>query len=569
MYFFLTRRFLFRMGLAGILGALLAAGLSACADPIRTPVPGATLPASTATATPTPIRPAPSPSPFPSPTATRKAPALLRYGDVSPAFSPAPWRETDDAPIQPIWGLVWESLVIPDPATGALLPGLAARWDISSEGTVLRFELCESVKWHDGTPLTAEDVAATLRYFSAPDTRSLWRIHLQGVEGVEAAGPTTVVVRLKEADCAALSRIGQVPIVPAKAVAAHAGGTDGAHPPAGTGPYRIESIESDGALSLAANAGYREEVMAAHILYRPFAGEASLRAAWDAGELDLAHFPAGTGAAAAAPMPAATYSFPGAEYFLVILNTERRPLNDADVRRALGFALDRASLAEQVSPAGATLLGTTLLPEHWALSGGEVSPPAYSPQRASDLLNAAGWMDEDGDGVRSKDGQVLHLDVVTNGDNPMRMATASLAAQFYRTVGVESEVHFVEWGIFLDMLFRRDFDIAVLSWPFPLDPDQRHFWLSTETREGSGFNLAGWENPRVDGILQQAASVRRCAVSERAKLYGEWAQAMAEERPVDPLFVPHDVLLVREDIAGLAPSPFAGALWNIHRWYLR
>jgi peptide/nickel transport system substrate-binding protein len=147
------------------------------------------------------------------------------------------------------------------------------------------------------------------------------------------------------------------------------------------------------------------------------------------------------------------------------------------------------------------------------------------------------------------------------------MAAAALVVQTYRGVGVESEVHYVEWGVLLDQLFRHDFDVAVLSWPFPLDPDQRIFWLSSETRAGSGFNFAGWENTQSDALLEQAAAVPACDPQERARLFGEWTRLLLDELPVVPLFVPHEQLWLRAEIGGARPSPFAGPLWDAPWWH--
>ncbi|MGC8827732.1 MAG: ABC transporter substrate-binding protein, partial [Anaerolineae bacterium] len=311
-----------------------------------------------------------------------------------------------------------------------------------------------------------------------------------------------------------LYSLAEVPILPAAVIAAREAGETPANIP-GTGPLMLAEVRKNGEVVLRPFAGYRRPAAIAELRYYPFDTPAALREAWDSGALDAARFPAGS--LARPPAEGQVLDYPGGDSMLVYYNLARRPLKDANVRRALAMALDRASIARQASPMGATLLEGTLLPAHWAMQTAPARLPAFDPHQAGNLLTAAGWPDADGDGLRAHGEQPLVLNVVTNGENPLRMAAAAFVAQAYRNVGIESEVHYVEWGVFLDQLFRHDFDTAVLSWPFPLDPDQRVFWLSSETRAGSGFNFAGWENMQSDELLEQAAGVPACDPQERAR----------------------------------------------------
>lgn len=508
-----------------------------------------------------------TPPVVPSPVPTPAPPLAVRYGEVVAVPQIQPWRDRDGDGIMRWWPLVWEGLLKVEPASGALIPGLAGTWEVSAAGMTLRFTLRPDMRWHDGTPLRAEDVVATLRYFASPASRSLWRADLLDVREVRQIAPLVIEVRLTQLDCSALYRIGQIPILPASAITAREAGETPADIP-GTGPMVLFEAREDGAVVLRPFRGYYGEPVVIHEFgYHPFASPQALQEAWNAGMLDAARLPAGSFARLPDGVSWQALDFPGDDYVLVYYNLMRRPLKDVNVRKALAMALDRASIARQASPMGATVLDGTLLPAHWAMQAAGVSLPAFDPHQAGNLLTAAGWTDADGDGLRSHNEQPLVLNVVTNGENPLRMATAALVAQSYRQVGIESEVHYVEWGVFLDQLFRHDFDVAVLSWPFPLDPDQRVFWLSTETRAGSGFNFAGWENMQSDELLHQAVGVTACDPQARARIYGEWMRLLLGELPVVPLFVPHEQLWLRPHIGGAHPSPFAGPLWDAPWWH--
>ncbi|MGQ9667160.1 MAG: ABC transporter substrate-binding protein [Anaerolineae bacterium] len=528
-------------------------------------------PPASPTATPIPTTPLVSLSPVPTttlvPSPTPAPPLEVRYGEVEPMPQVQPWRDQDGDGIMHWWPLVWESLLEVAPANGALVPGLASAWEVSADGMTIRFILRPDVRWHDGIPFRAEDVVATLRYFASPASHSLWRAGLLGVREVRPIPPLVIEVQLAQPDCAALYRIGQIPILPASAITAREAGAVPADIP-GTGPMVLAEAQENGEVVLHPFRGYYgEPAVIQKFVYRPFASPQALQEAWEAGMLDAARFPAGSLAHPPSGVSWQVLDFPGDDYVLVYYNLTRRPLRDVNVRKALAMALDRAAIARQASPMGATLLEGTLLPAHWVMQATSEGLPTFDPHQAGNLLTAAGWTDADGDGLRSHNEQPLVLNVVTNGGNLLRMATAALVAQAYRNVGVESEVHYVEWGVFLDQLFRRDFDVAVLSWPFPLDPDQRMFWLSTETRAGSGFNFAGWENMQSDELLQQAAGVTACDPQARARIYGEWMRLLRDELPVVPLFVPHEQLWLGAHIGGAAPNPFAGPLWNVPWWH--
>ncbi len=477
-----------------------------------------------------------------------------------------PWRDQDGGGIMSWWPLVWESLLGVDPSNGMLVPGLASAWEVSADSLTIRFTIRSDVLWHDGTPFRAEDAAAALRYFASPASHSLWRAGLLNVAEVRQVSSEVVEVRLNQPDCSVLYSLGQVPILPASVTAARQAGETPSEIP-GTGPMVLVEARESGEVLLRPFAGYRRPAGIEEFRYYPFETPAALREAWEAGDLDAARFPAGSLTHIPNAADRQVLGYPGGEYMLVYYNLARRPLKDVNVRKALAMALDRASIARQASPMGATLLGGTLLPAHWAMRTAPEGLPAFDLHQAESLLTAAGWGDADGDGLRDHDEQPLVLNVVTNGENPLRMAAAALVAQAFRSVGMESEVHYVEWGVFLDQLFRRDFDIAVLSWPFPLDPDQRMFWLSAETRAGSGFNFVGWENSESDELLQQAAGVPACDPQARARLYGEWTRLLLDELPVVPLFAPHEQLWLRPHIAGASPSPFAGPLWDAPWWH--
>jgi peptide/nickel transport system substrate-binding protein len=261
------------------------------------------------------------------------------------------------------------------------------------------------------------------------------------------------------------------------------------------------------------------------------------------------------------------HRYPANEYYFIGYNTEHPILGDARVRRALSQAVDRQRLVDRTLEGQAQLLDTGLLPAHWAHPQELVSYP-FDPVRAAQLLAEAGWVDNDGDGIRDRDGEPLRLRLGTNGENPTRTAIAILAQQYYLAVGVAAEVELIRWGSFLEDIFTHDFDVVVFGWPLDLDPDEWGLWHSSESVLDSGFNFVSYHNPRVDELLLQGLKVPRCDEARRAAIYGEIATVLAHDQPYTFLFAPYNLIAVNERVGGVAPSPFAGLHWNLADWYV-
>jgi peptide/nickel transport system substrate-binding protein len=209
----------------------------------------------------------------------------------------------------------------------------------------------------------------------------------------------------------------------------------------------------------------------------------------------------------------------------------------------------------------------SLLPGHWAAND-NMSWPDYDPETAKSLLTKAGLADEDGDGWLDQDGQRLELSIRVNGQDPLHQSLGWLAAGYYRDLGLFVRADMIAFTDLTDDLFTHDFSLAMFSWPLLPDPDQRLYWRSTENEVGLGLNLASYDRPALDRLLDRAVTVPGCGLPDRAKIYAGVQETLARERPVDFLLAPNQHVLVGKRLHGLNPGPFVPLTWNVAEWYL-
>lgn len=516
-----------------------------------TSTPGS-VPSSTRTPTPSPT---PPPALIPGGRAVQGG--LSRIGRVDP-------RTGDLNPAeQEVATLLFESLFVPSPLDGRPEPALAEEWAFSADGLEVTFRLREGVRWHDGVPLTAEDVVRALEEARDPaGGGTLWPL-LKPILSVEALGPQEVRVTFRQADCWAFWTLGQVPLARQNAE----GG------PVGTGPFRWAGQEADGRVILEAFRAYWGP--APYLdgwTYLPFPDARGLEQALGAGAVDLALWPERE--APAVWNPASGYALlplPGETYFLLVFNARQAPLREAAGRRALADLVDRAALLQGMGGKG-LVLDVPLPSGHWALLGGAAhwTGPASSSGAAREALFAAGWSDADGDGWLDFRGQPRVLAVEANAENPLRVEVAQRVAAQLRAAGVPAELRAVEWGVLLSDLASHTFDLAVLDLPFHAEPAACTLWRGDTGRKGEPFNwpgLADEDLERLGTLLEAARAVPGCQPEDRATKYASVWTWLDEERPFQALFSPAQWLVVHPALKGLVASPFRPWYWNLNRWY--
>lgn len=247
-------------------------------------------------------------------------------------------------------------------------------------------------------------------------------------------------------------------------------------------------------------------------------------------------------------------------------------LQDLRVRRAIAHAINReAMVAELLGGYGAVL-------ESWIVDGQWAAAPAdqltrypYSPDEARRLLDEAGLIDTNGDGLRETGGQPLTLSLVTTQGSPVRLAAAQRIRDDLAAVGVGLSLQEVPTaGLYSPEgpLFRRTFQLALFAWIAGPDPRGWERWSCAGVPNASngwtGNNFPGWCFFEADKAIRVATtSLNR---DERAAAYLRQQQLFTQEIPVLPLFQRVDLVLASPSLLGVDADPTAPFTWNIATW---
>ncbi len=470
-------------------------------------------------------------------------------------------------------GLIFQGLVTLN-ERGEPVPDLAESWEISPDEKDITFRLRSGVRWHDGAPFSAADVVFTVgvlqsdAFAESGQPASTYLSQLWRNVTVEQVDPYTVRFRLQQPLASFLSEntIGILPShlwnnVPIAELSQSLLNLQ----PVGTGPWRLASLSAQTA-RLEPNpyaAGPTPFLEA--IEFRFFPDYASAFAAFQAGEVDGVSrvLPQDMAAAQASKeMVVLTAPLAGETYVYLNLENPAVPfLADAQVRQALYLALDQPKLIDralngQGIPAdGPFMVGT------WAHVPGQ--RPAADPERAAEMLAAAGWTDSNRDGVRDREGVDLAFELL--GDNE---ALLQELAEQWRQVGVLATPRVVGLAsLASDNLSTRTFQAAVTHWQLSGDPDPYPLWHSTQIDNGQ--NYTGWSNEQADLLTEQGRSVND--PGRRIQLYSEFQRIFGEELPALPLY--NDVYAygissqVKDVEIGRLNWPWE-RFRNAHQWYI-
>ena len=437
---------------------------------------------------------------------------------------------------------VFDTLVAWRDGSTEIEPALATRWNSSRDGLVWSFALREGVKFHDGSPLTAQDVAASFERQLKPEAQGAnraWPALLRGMPGVikevRAANSRTVEIVLVQPYAPLLTVLAH----PALSIAKPSAAADGAGRLIGSGPYRVVDA-SPGRLALEAMPGYWAGApKSERLVFLDVSADDQAESDLDARSLDI-WFPA------APPRRAeGALSAPGLRVGYLAFQTEKEPFSQRTLRRAVAAAIDPAILGQTLDRA-AVPLQSFLPPGVWGRREGS---PILGGSRTTvkALVKDSRWPKE------TK--PTFLVPAETSSLNLPRLAeTIQLllgADDLPLNVQVEPE------GTMRSLLQAGAFDVALTEATVAGgDPHLLLYPLSTSeaaTKGPRATNFSFYRNQRLDDVLIRASQLS--FRSERQRLYQRGQAMLAEELPWLPIYVRLQWAVARSDVKGLRLHP--------------
>lgn len=425
--------------------------------------------------------------------------------------------------LQMVDPLVWQIEV------GKFVPGLATEWSINEDATEYTFKLRDDVTFHDGTPFNAEAVKFTFDRIVDPETKSQLALGLMGpYEETEIVNDYEIIVRFSSPYAPFLDSISQPYTAPVSPTMVKEQGSDfGQTTFAGTGPFMLESMVIDSEYVLVRNPDYhwgpKEWGMdrppeIEKIVFKPIGEDATKVAALLVGEIDfLDEVPTLDFRDLEANPDFTTVGSPvqGMARSLM-MNHQLPPTDELAVRRAMQLAMDKEGMLETVfngigAPACGVVTSTT-----FGFCSELCDMYTYDLDAARQVLEEAGWVDADGDGIRERDGQRLVVGEYFRGDQDFRWNYAGWMKDNFARIGIEVELYGLEGSGYFDAVHSGEHHTQ--SWmETSTDPDMFLRGTLHSINAGGGTNRNNLVDPEIDRMIDMAAS--EPDVEKREQLY--------------------------------------------------
>lgn len=411
---------------------------------------------------------------------------------------------------------------------GNFVPELATDWTPSEDGLTWTLKLVDNATFHDGTPLTSEDVKFTLELYRDTADFPYLPSYCDVCESVEAPDPTTVLIHLSDAVGNFESRMAFMYILP-KAI------WEGVSDPIafenkemiGSGPFKLVENVPNEHVTLAANTDYwRTPANIDGVIFQTIDNSDARVAALTNGDVDMiTEFPATAVTTLKNTENVEVYiadEFPGSlrDVFINQVTPENCPpddgkctghpaLLDLEVRRALATAMDKQEIVD-VAKLGTATPGLTLTPlglgDYYA---SDVSDYAFSVESAKKLLDDAGYKDTDGDGIRECPASMTACG--PTGDLTFRFfyaddidsapREADLLKGMWNEIGVDLTIQGLDPTGALTAACCPAFDYDIMLWGWDSDPDPQFLLgVATCAEVVSGFSETGYCNPEYDAL---------------------------------------------------------------------
>ncbi len=436
--------------------------------------------------------------------------------------------------------LVYEGLIeIGDDYTPR--PALAERWETSTDGSTWTFYLREEAVFHDGSPVTAQDVEATVNEILRLATEE--GVSYRGpyaslrylIESVRAAGERTVEIRAKRKNYGFIFGM-TFPVLPASGVQA-------SQPP-GSGPFVVAKYVPENYLMLTANtAWWGGSLQLDEIMTIFHASQADLMNSYEFNRVDAILTRALNAAQYRSGVSTLNISYRTKQLETLLFNYQSYELADVKVRKAIRFAINIESLAGG-SYMSMVTRSDTLMPTGTWMQGGVRSVLRQDTERARALLAEAGWSDPNEDGILTKmiDGTRKKLSlsfiVYDEGSDSARMAAAQQIASMLKTVGIEARVTVLPFSQAQAKLKAGTFDLALVAFNMDAVPDPGFLLIS-----GNTGNYMRYKSERMDKLFSDLRStLDRDAYM--LKLYEIQAQ-FVEDCPLVSLYYRNGAIITR------------------------
>ncbi len=446
---------------------------------------------------------------------------------------------------------------------GAVRPEIADSWAMSDDGLTWTFRIRPGIRWQDGEPLTARDVAFTFNYIIVNEL-SAFTGSTTHIKKAVAVDDTTVEFRLEQPKSNMLRL--PIPILPEhiwSKVPGNKAATFAAEPPLiGSGPFQVVEVEKDSYIRLVANTDYwKGAPRVDEAIIEIYQNQDTMAMDLKSGAIDVAEDLPAAQFSALQKAPGITAKAADIRYFVELAMNVYQDgdslgnpvLRDVAFRRAISWAVDKRAIVATCLGGYGTVGQSIIVPGTdgaWAPSAEEAF--GFDLTKAGALLDAAGYRDGDADGVREdKQGKPIELRLWTRSESPEQQRAGKLIAGWLGQLGLKIRLSVENDGALVDGVYHYvgdeyapDYDLFIWGWGSIADPGyQLSFFTSSQIE---GWNDCCWSNAEYDRLFEQQDAEMDWSVREQQ--VQRMQQIFYEDAPYMVLYYPK--VLIAYNTAG-------------------
>ena len=452
------------------------------------------------------------------------------------------------------------------------IPWLAERWELAD--TSVTFHLRHDVRWHDGQPVTAEDVKFTFDLAKDPAAASLLgSAYMNLVKSATVVDSFTVRFGFQSPHAQALDGFWWPPLprhllqnVQAAQLTQHPFNRN----PVGSGPFKFTEWRPTQSVTLEANPDFPQALGGRpnldRVVFRIVPEATTMVRELINGTSDMIGYTLlpDQGAQVQNQRGLDLRHYPSREFTFFAWNNTRPLFGDARVRRAMGMAVNRQQIIDALLKGfGQPAVG--MIPS-WSPLYTEMQPLPYDPAQSRQLLAQAGWRDTNGDSIADKGGQPLRVVLTINSANRLHADIAQVVQQQLKQVGVALDIRPQEFQSMLQQYKARQYDAVLANWSldtFKVDPTP--LFSCAQARIANSANRTGYCNPQADQLMVRGLAATDAA--QARQIWAQYSQILQQDQPVTFLYW-------SEDLAGLGPRPqgvvtdVRSKIVNIRDWWV-
>ncbi|MFW5434610.1 ABC transporter substrate-binding protein [Paenibacillus apiarius] len=461
---------------------------------------------------------------------------------------------------------------------GTYSEDLAESYEVSEDKLTYTFKLKDGVKFSDGTPLTAEDVAfsITLLHDKSYDGPSDVIAHARikggqeykdgkatSIEGIKVIDPKTIEITTTEISALAFSTIGGVGVMPKAYYGKdYKQGSLGYMrdlftSPLGSGPFKLVKFVAGQEAVFAANELYFEGKPKIENMIYKFTTEETNVQLLQTGETDMDNISVNKDQVEQLKEMGFldVTLFPTNGYGYITFNHNRDEFKDKRVRQALAYGLNRQEIVDAIYQGYAEVIDVPQSKVSWSYTD-EVTHYNFDLDKAKQLLDEAGWK-VGADGLREKDGKKFKINFTATTPNPVNDAIIPVAQANYKELGIEFNAEMMDFNAVVEKRKKGDFDMLFMAWQLTPDPQSGENVFKT----GGSQNDVGYSNPKVDELFTKAG--KEIDVEKRKPIFKELYQELNEDLPYIFMYQRRDMFGTNARIQGFDMSPYRNFTYDL------